>query len=145
MLANLRLRGGEMLPAPPVTHPNLSPPTFGCSALPSGLCSASRSVAWPRLASLKIAVRLTLVPESQLRQRDGAHAQSRRRVALEMRSCLFITIDNGDADVSIEQDFQSALRFSAGRVFQRFIGSFCGRSRSPKPPHSSLSWTGELR
>ena len=34
-----------MLPAPPVTHPNLGHPTFGCSAPPSGLCSASRSAA----------------------------------------------------------------------------------------------------
>ena len=44
-----------------------------------------------------------------------------------------------------EQDFQIARRFSAGRVFQRFTGCFSGRSRSQKPPHSSLSWTGEMR
>src|SRR4051812_28025596 len=44
-----------------------------------------------------------------------------------------------------EQDFQRALRFSAGRVFQRFTDFLTGRSRSQKPPESPLSWVRVMR
>jgi hypothetical protein len=47
---------------------------------------------------------------------------------LEVRSYPFVTIDDRDADVGVQENFQSALRFSAGRVFQRFTGSFNDRS-----------------